>query len=663
MAFTVLVERHGPMVWRVCRRVLTDPHEAEDAFQATFLVLARQARSIRNRDSVASWLYGVALRVARAARSAAARRRRHEGSYRAQREVSIEGREPEQADLIRLVDEELGRLPEDVRAALVLCDLEDLTHEQAAAQLGWPAGTVKSRLSRGRERLRSRLARRGLAPSTGLLAVTLTGESTAAAIPPALVRATVQTAARFGVSRFAVRAVPAAVASLLKKESTAMWVSKLRWAAAALLGVGAVLGLGLFWNPTEARQHAASQAGQAKPADRAKQAEDAVWARHVGNLKRVGLALVNYQAAEGHYPPAAITSKEGKPLLSWRVAILPYLEDFDGRSRDDLFKAFRLDEPWDSPHNKVLLAEMPAVFASPGDRSAKPSTTVYRGFIGSVESEQESRTTFEPGEMISVAPGTLFRARRGVEVREITDGTSNTIMVAEAAESVPWTKPDDLAYADDRPLPRLGGTMSDGFAALFASGHVRFLDRKLDGKTLRGLITRNGGEILPAFPPPGSFPLAHGANPAGSSPGFPQRFAGAGTLRNAMGILTDKLNHEGKSELAGLLSEQQARQSIRAVLRGYELHLRRVGEPQTQRDQFQLAKPLLEQIAFDGTWPADCWFSTSSGIEARDGISYDRFRVMLNVEAMDREKPSTFSVLILDVFAGPVEPVPAPEDR
>ena len=174
LAFASLVERHGPMVLRVCRTVLRDAHEAEDAFQATFLILALKARSIRGRDSLTSWLYSVAYNVAATARSSAARRRSHELKAGQSRPIAFT--EDARDDLGPLIHEELDRIPERYRAVLVLCCLEGLTQHQAAQQLGWPLGTVQSRLARGRERLRARLARRGLAPSTAVLVLPVSSE-------------------------------------------------------------------------------------------------------------------------------------------------------------------------------------------------------------------------------------------------------------------------------------------------------------------------------------------------------------------------------------------------------------------------------------------------------------------------------------------------------
>jgi polysaccharide biosynthesis/export protein len=140
LLFDALVERHGPMVLRVCCRLLDDTNDAEDAFQATFLVLLRHARSIRHMSSLAAWLYGVALRVASWARVDSARRRRIERHVI--RQATERNAEPDRQDLRAMIDFELARLPEKYREPIVLCYLEELTHEGAAERLGWPVGTV-----------------------------------------------------------------------------------------------------------------------------------------------------------------------------------------------------------------------------------------------------------------------------------------------------------------------------------------------------------------------------------------------------------------------------------------------------------------------------------------------------------------------------------------
>jgi RNA polymerase sigma factor (sigma-70 family) len=191
-AFAALVERHGPMVLGVCRRVLRHRHEAEDAFQATFLVLVQRAGAIKRADLLAGWLYGVAYRPALRARAGAART---PGSAA---EVSDPSTTTPEGDLLRqelrqLLDEELGRLPERYRTPLVLCYLQGQTYEEAARHLGWPAGTVSGRLARAREALRARLVRRGLALSAGLLAPSLADAALRTPVPTPLLITTVQT--------------------------------------------------------------------------------------------------------------------------------------------------------------------------------------------------------------------------------------------------------------------------------------------------------------------------------------------------------------------------------------------------------------------------------------------------------------------------------------
>ncbi len=192
LAFAALVERHGPMVLRVCRYVLRNAHDAQDAFQATFLILVRRAVVIRKRESVGSWLHGVALRVSVCARTPLARRRRHEQI--ASENASIcAGDELESHEIAAVLHHELGRLPERYRAAVVLCYLEGLSCEAAAQRLRWPVGTVKSRLSRGRERLLRRLIRRGFGPEEPS-----TAQSTQSSfVPAALASETVQAMLRF----------------------------------------------------------------------------------------------------------------------------------------------------------------------------------------------------------------------------------------------------------------------------------------------------------------------------------------------------------------------------------------------------------------------------------------------------------------------------------
>ncbi|MFI5456597.1 MAG: RNA polymerase sigma factor [Isosphaerales bacterium] len=218
LAFEALVTRHGPMVLRVCRNLLDDPHDVHDAFQAVFLVLARRGGAIRSRESVGSWLYGVAVRVAARARVTAIRRRvRDRRTTQAAQEIAAAGPQQDDSSSIErndgadVVHQEVSRLPEKYRAPIVLCYLEGLTHDEAAARLSWPVGTVRSRQSRARETLRNRLNRRGVTASTaiGPLSAWLAGERVASS-------ATVPTAVA-AFSTTISRELPAAIARTVSK--------------------------------------------------------------------------------------------------------------------------------------------------------------------------------------------------------------------------------------------------------------------------------------------------------------------------------------------------------------------------------------------------------------------------------------------------------------
>jgi RNA polymerase sigma-70 factor (ECF subfamily) len=191
-AFAALMARHGPMVLGVCRRALRNPHDVADAFQATFLILVRKADTVRVDDSLGRWLYGVSRRVSvRAKRAAARQSAREVGGFALAADPSA-GADTDVGELRGILDEEIGHLPEKFRSAVVLCELEGLGHDEAARQLGCAPGTVKSRLSRAREKLRSRLIRRGVAPA----AWALYAESTSAAVPARLMETTVKAALR-----------------------------------------------------------------------------------------------------------------------------------------------------------------------------------------------------------------------------------------------------------------------------------------------------------------------------------------------------------------------------------------------------------------------------------------------------------------------------------
>jgi hypothetical protein len=189
------------------------------------------------------------------------------------------------------------------------------------------------------------------------------------------------------------------------------------------------------------------------------------------NLKQLALAMHNYHDSNKTFPPHAVYDANGKPGLSWRVLLLPYLE------QNELYKQFRLNEAWDSAHNKKLLAKMPQVYVAPSDRPAPAGHTFYLAFVGK---------------------GAAFEGKKGMRLpADFPDGTSNTMMIAESARSVPWTKPEDLVYQADKAPPKLGGVSPSGFYAAFADGSVRFFRKTIKDRTLHCYITRNGGEVIP----------------------------------------------------------------------------------------------------------------------------------------------------------------------
>src|SRR5437660_686438 len=234
-AFATLLRRHGPMVLSVSRRILHQMQDAEDVFQATFLLLARKAASIRKRESVGSWLHGVAFRLATRLRAQASRRAAHERQAGAMRTTSA-GLAAWQ-ELQAVLDESLQKLSEKYRSALVLCYLEGKTQEEAARQLGCPLGTIRSRLAQGRKLLHDRLARRGLTLSAGALGTLMAADSLSAAVPAAMQDATLKAGLQFAAGNAADQLVSAAVAGLVKGGLRTMLGVKVKLMTAVVLVV------------------------------------------------------------------------------------------------------------------------------------------------------------------------------------------------------------------------------------------------------------------------------------------------------------------------------------------------------------------------------------------------------------------------------------------
>jgi hypothetical protein len=198
--------------------------------------------------------------------------------------------------------------------------------------------------------------------------------------------------------------------------------------------------------------------------------EAAARAQTSNNLKQIALAMHNHHDVYGHFPPAALVDKKGKKLLSWRVQVLPFIE------QDNLYKQFKLDEPWDSENNKKLIPLMPKTYSDPR-LLAGPGMTYYKVFVGT---------------------GAGFELLRAMKFADFTDGTSNTLMAVAAGDPVVWTKPDDIEFNADKPLPDLTKPFGNVMAAFF-DGSVHYLDGKWvreNEKMMKGLIGRNDGLVI-----------------------------------------------------------------------------------------------------------------------------------------------------------------------
>lgn len=602
-AFSALVSRHGGLVAGVCRRVLGDEHAAEDASQAVFLVLAKRAGSVSRPDRLSAWLYGVALRTSRRAKTLTARRRSREAAAAANLRLFDD---PPADDLRPVIDQELARLPEKYRAPVLLCDLGGRSIDEAAGVLGWPRGTVGTRLTRARGVLKTRLARRGVGLGAGLALSQFAGPTVSAA----WVARTAQAATRYAAPG------PAVAASTTTAVLLATYVTRsltmTHWKLAAALAGTALLGGGLWTLRAGAERQPAALAFAVDPPptpvdpnrpkgtwvvtsamlDGRNSVKTNVWRRSVWafgadnvrvkplrgpdgtfaskfdpkalprrvrlepdakpgqptltpgrpaieaiyrldgedsltiawlegptatapadfevkpeppdylavlklipeakvakvdpavaaaeeqemtradanfRLRSVALAIHNFVSVNDHLPAPAIRSAEGKPLLSWRVDVLQFLGD---PSAAALYKEFHLDEPWDGPHNKTLLTKIPAAY-TPRDPSDVVGGTEIKVFVG---------------------PGALFEDEGNVTFGSVTDGLTPTLMAVQAGPHVPWTKPEDIAFSPDKPLPKLVGPLKGGVLALMGDGSIQFISDEAKPWTIVSGVVRNDGK-------------------------------------------------------------------------------------------------------------------------------------------------------------------------
>jgi RNA polymerase sigma factor (sigma-70 family) len=264
-ALEALVRRHGPMVWGVCRRILRHDQDAEDAFQATFLVLVRRAASVRPREMVGNWLYGVARRTALKARGTTAKRQARERQVADMPELAA-NEQNRANDLRAVLDDALGWLPDKYRVALVLCDLEGQTRKDAARQLGLPEGTLAGRLTRGRALLARRLARHGLAVSVGTLAAALAEEAAAADVPAPVLASTIKTVTLVAAGRtVAPGLVSARVADLTEGVTRTMGRTKFKTVVAAVAVLAFAAAGALAFDRFTARQGDETPAARTSP--------------------------------------------------------------------------------------------------------------------------------------------------------------------------------------------------------------------------------------------------------------------------------------------------------------------------------------------------------------------------------------------------------------
>lgn len=517
-AFELLVWRHAGMVLRACRSVLHDHHAAEDACQAVFLALARRAHAVGRRGTVAGWLFRVARRTAaRAARRIAAPPVAPTDRLdRLPAPVVDAGLDPDAASALY---DELDRLPEKYRAPVLLCFLDGLTYTDAARRLGWPVGTVAGRVARAKDQLRRRLSGRGICvPAAGVGA--LVGGAPALAASPAFVAATARAGIAFAAGGGTAPGVSDPVLELARGAVRVMTVTKVRWAA-GVIATCAVLAAGGVWAagrvpgpvlpmdppPAQPTSPAAGGSGAEEPRPAAREATATQRRRSLDNLTRIMRAFLAYHDVYGHFP-ADVRDWGGRPLLSWRVAILPYVE------QGELYRQFRLTEPWDSEHNLKLLARMPPVYRV-GFEPEGSTHTHYQVFAG-------PGTPFGPrrvgpqggaaapggsapgGDAGAAGPGggpplgiAAQPALPPARIGDIVDGLSNTLGVVEAGPPVPWAKPADIPYDPKGPLPKVDWPFSNELHAATMDGAVHALRRAVDETGLRRLIEMDDGNPGP----------------------------------------------------------------------------------------------------------------------------------------------------------------------
>ena len=525
-AFEALVRRHGSMVFACARRVLSDRSEAEDVFQATFLTLARAGAQLRHPEAMTSWLYQTAFRIAQRART----KRPLTGSPDSEPATMTNESDLAWREVRGILDEELQRLPDSLRSPLMLCYLNGLSRDEAARQLGCSFDQLKRRLEKGRETLRHRLERRGVA-GAGLALTVLSPELLQATLPEPMIENTLALV----VGREA--AVPATVALLMTPAGTLTKGLAMKSIAVALLCAGA--GVWVFARgeaePQEkekppvvnpAKPEAKEPWPALEPYDNQAQEARACTGQQsavsLNNLKIIMLAVHNHHDTYG-YLPSDILDKDGKPLLSWRVALLPFLDNAA------LYNEFKLDQPWDSEHNAKLMAKMPRVFRLSFEPKGG-TQTYYQAFSGrgtplqAVEYDADALKALRKGKEAGgdagsagsgdtpggagsnadPAPNEIQPPKPGgkkgfakTKISSVTDGLSNTIGVVEAGPPVAWTKPGGISFDAKKPLPKMPGPFSNVLHIGMMDGAAYPIKRNMPDDIMRLYAGMNDGKSVP----------------------------------------------------------------------------------------------------------------------------------------------------------------------